>query len=124
MNATMRRISMTVPATQIPLFVPAGGHFSQARFMAAKAIFLDDGDGSPGKFDGLRFATKSKDGGMSQTVMGFESVFTRQRRMRHMAIVAMGSAGVRIVFPGNIRVRHHMTIHAGFRVIAQIGRGT
>jgi len=71
----------------------AGGDGGEAVFVAPEAVFLD-----------------------------LERINPGNRRMQHMAIVADRLTGVGRVFPGNISVRHDVTIHARFRIIVQVRR--
>ena len=88
--------------------------------MASQAVFLHDGHGSGGQFDGLRFKAECENGGVSQTVFGLERILANQRRMGNVAIVARYIPTVRGMRMGNVGIRHDVTVHARFRRIDHV----
>ncbi len=59
---------------------------------------------------------------LQEAVMGFVRISSCEGRVRNVAVIAGDIPAVRTVLPRNIGIGHDMTIHAGGRRIAQIGR--
>ena len=75
------------------------------------------------KPDDLRLPTHGKHRGMPQPVLGLEAVLSRQRRVRHVTIVARGHVGMAAVLPGDVLGSHNVAIHARLWGVAQVRSG-
>jgi hypothetical protein len=71
----------------------------------------------------LGFSSKGENGGMPEAILGLEIVFIDHIVMGNMAIIAVGPFPVRTVIPGGILRCHDVAVHAGGRIIRQVGVG-
>jgi len=118
---------MTVPAepvlAEMMEIAGPGQQFvvGQKFLMAADAIFLDHLDTGVLDKDHLGFGPHGKDSGMPQPVFRLEEILSHKIIMGDMAFVAICHCPVRTVAPGGVLRRHDMAVHAGCRIIRQIG---
>jgi len=71
--------------------------------------------------DHLRFGPERKNCGMTHAILRFKIVLPENIIMWDMALVTIGDCAVRTMAPGCILWRHDVAVHAGFRLIRQIG---
>ena len=90
-------------------------------FMAPDTIFPDHIPGFIFHDDYLWFEAKGKHGSVVESVFGFKKIFVENVVVRYMTVVASGHSSVGIMRPAGIVRNHHMTIDAGFGVVAQVG---
>lgn len=90
--------------------------------VAAHAVVLHDLGSGRVDADDLGFHPEREHKGMARSVVGLEAVFLDHAVVRHVAIVAGGDPGMAAGGPGGVLGGHDMAIHAGRRVVAQVGR--
>lgn len=91
--------------------------------MAADAILLDRSRPHLLNMNHLRLEAEREHERMARTVHCLEQKFVEDIILRHMAIVADGNASMTASFPRCVLRRHHVAIHARFRIVGKIRRG-
>ena len=91
--------------------------------MAAEAVLLNHL--LPGFLDlnHLGFFAQGKNGGVSQTILGFKIIVIEKVIVRYMALIAIGHFPVGTVKPGGILGSHDVAVYTGLRPVGKIGMG-
>lgn len=124
----MRHIAMAIPAGfTLPHLrhhvgdAPGFHEFGIELCMATDAILHDHRAARLMRLDHLGVGIGQEYGDVPTPVFGLEEPLTPETIVRHMAIIARGVSGMGAVHPGSVVGDHDVAIHAGARVIAQVG---
>jgi hypothetical protein len=96
-------------------------HAIKLLLVASFAIVLDHILPCFQDMNDLPFISQGKDGGVSQPIFRFKKILVEDVVMRHVTVVTIGHPAVRAVAPGGELRRHDVAVHAGGRVIRQVG---
>ncbi len=93
------------------------------RLVTADAVVLDHLDGWLTGSDHLGLRPHGEDGGMVESVFGFEEILVGDVVVRNVAIVAAGDLAMGTVRPGDVLGSHQVAVDTGLGIVGEVGGG-
>jgi len=116
----MGDLAVAIPAKSLTLAIRMVDHLFNRFPMTPPTIPFHHRHRAVGKANDLRFQPGRENGRMVQSVSRFERIGAENMMVGHVTVVAGSHPGMARTPPGSIMRAHHVTVHACFRVIAQI----